>query len=374
MLPYCSTTEIPEVTSPISMATHQSPYHSGNGNEIIEEAVSPMSAYNSHFGTDIKQEHFDQVGIADCTQKTVSDVTDDDENVEEYVDEAYLVDHADEINSNNMQYFDETDMLNTPMVIREMQKQEQMKQQQTMQQKAVNKGESLLKTKKNGIASRDQQSLLTSNSATKSGKKVNSSGKQTPVKSSVNLNAGPSGTTNFGSTVKPSTSSMGYGVEDFNVDEMPADIFDDDSHVQKESPMLGAFNFEGGFYNPNVNINEMKGKQMLQQPQPQLQQQQQNIQQNVSNQAAHLDEDDSSNNGAIAKFVSNGGDINKLSSMCVCILLWIMLKILTISIVLRTDFGQHFETVQTDLDSLKDLLKGDGYQLDANALLGVSYY
>ncbi|XP_065092291.1 heat shock factor protein isoform X3 [Ochlerotatus camptorhynchus] len=363
-----STTEIPEVTSPISMATQQSPYHSGNGNEIIEEAVSPMSVYNSHFGTaNIKQESFDHsVGITESAHKTVSDVTDDGENVEEYDDEAYLVDHVDEINSNSMQYFDDTDMLNTPMVLREMQKQEQLKQQQTMQQqKAVNKGESLLKNKKNGIASKDQQSLLTSNKSihstmtnnsndvTKSGKKVISSAKQAPVKSAVNLNAGPSGTNSFASTVKPSTLSMGYGVEDFNVDEMPADIFDDDSHVQKESPMLGAFNFEGGFYNPNVNINEIKGKQMLPQPQPQLQQQQQHIQQNVSNPVAHLDEqeDDSSNNGAMAKFVSSGADINKLNSM--------------------TDFGQHFETVQTDLDSLKDLLKGDGYQLDANTLLGL---
>ncbi|XP_065092289.1 heat shock factor protein isoform X1 [Ochlerotatus camptorhynchus] len=364
-----STTEIPEVTSPISMATQQSPYHSGNGNEIIEEAVSPMSVYNSHFGTaNIKQESFDHsVGITESAHKTVSDVTDDGENVEEYDDEAYLVDHVDEINSNSMQYFDDTDMLNTPMVLREMQKQEQLKQQQTMQQqKAVNKGESLLKNKKNGIASKDQQSLLTSNKSihstmtnnsndvTKSGKKVISSAKQAPVKSAVNLNAGPSGTNSFASTVKPSTLSMGYGVEDFNVDEMPADIFDDDSHVQKESPMLGAFNFEGGFYNPNVNINEIKGKQMLPQPQPQLQQQQQHIQQNVSNPVAHLDEqeDDSSNNGAMAKFVSSGADINKLNSM--------------------TDFGQHFETVQTDLDSLKDLLKGDGYQLDANTLLGAA--
>ncbi|XP_065092290.1 heat shock factor protein isoform X2 [Ochlerotatus camptorhynchus] len=363
------TTEIPEVTSPISMATQQSPYHSGNGNEIIEEAVSPMSVYNSHFGTaNIKQESFDHsVGITESAHKTVSDVTDDGENVEEYDDEAYLVDHVDEINSNSMQYFDDTDMLNTPMVLREMQKQEQLKQQQTMQQqKAVNKGESLLKNKKNGIASKDQQSLLTSNKSihstmtnnsndvTKSGKKVISSAKQAPVKSAVNLNAGPSGTNSFASTVKPSTLSMGYGVEDFNVDEMPADIFDDDSHVQKESPMLGAFNFEGGFYNPNVNINEIKGKQMLPQPQPQLQQQQQHIQQNVSNPVAHLDEqeDDSSNNGAMAKFVSSGADINKLNSM--------------------TDFGQHFETVQTDLDSLKDLLKGDGYQLDANTLLGAA--
>lgn len=37
------------------------------------------------------------------------------------------------------------------------------------------------------------------------------------------------------------------------------------------------------------------------------------------------------------------------------------------------DYSSHLENVQTDLDSLKDLLgRNDGYQLDANQLLGVS--
>nr|XP_029720474.1 heat shock factor protein-like isoform X4 [Aedes albopictus] len=327
--------EIPEVMSPISL-TQQSPYHSDNCEQIVSDAV--------------EDDHIDG----------------------EYADEAYLVDHVDEINPSNMQFFDDSDMLHTPMVIKEMQKQEQLKQQQQQpmiqqqqqQQKAANKGESLLKNRKNMLPNKDQKSLLNSNktafsvipntSMDKSGKKMISPGKQVPAKTAVNINAGPSGTNNFVPTVKPSTSSMAYGVEDFNVGEVPADIFDDDSNVQKESPMLGGFNFESGFYNPNVNISQMKGKQLLQPAQPQLQQQQQqNLQPNVSNQAAGTDEhDESSNPGVVSKFVSNNADLNRLNSLA--------------------DYGQHIDTVQTDLDSLKDLLKGDNYQFDANTLLGAA--
>ncbi|XP_029720459.1 heat shock factor protein isoform X2 [Aedes albopictus] len=359
--------EIPEVMSPISL-TQQSPYHSGSPNEIIEEAQ-----YSPQFGTgNIKQETFDfSSGVADNCEQIVSDAVEDDHIDGEYADEAYLVDHVDEINPSNMQFFDDSDMLHTPMVIKEMQKQEQLKQQQQQpmiqqqqqQQKAANKGESLLKNRKNMLPNKDQKSLLNSNktafsvipntSMDKSGKKMISPGKQVPAKTAVNINAGPSGTNNFVPTVKPSTSSMAYGVEDFNVGEVPADIFDDDSNVQKESPMLGGFNFESGFYNPNVNISQMKGKQLLQPAQPQLQQQQQqNLQPNVSNQAAGTDEhDESSNPGVVSKFVSNNADLNRLNSLA--------------------DYGQHIDTVQTDLDSLKDLLKGDNYQFDANTLLGL---
>lgn len=352
--------EIPEVTSPISL-THQSPYHTGSPNEIIEEAQ-----YSPQFGTgNIKQEAFDiSSGVADNCEQIVSDVVEDDHIDGEYADEAYLVDHVDEINPNNMQFFDDSDMLNTPMVIKEMQKQEQLKQQQQqplIQQKATSKGESLLKNRKNMSPNKDQQSLLSSNktaysvtpNSSGSGKKMISPGKQVPSKSPMNINAGPSGTNNFVPSAKPSTSSMAYGVEDFNVGEVPADIFDDDSNVQKESPMLGGFNFESGFYNPNVNINEMKGKQSLQPAPPQLQQQQQqNLQSNVSNQAAGTDEhDESSNPGVMTKFVSNNADLNRLNSLA--------------------DYGQHIDTVQTDLDTLKDLLKGDNYQFDANTLLGL---
>ncbi|XP_021704330.1 heat shock factor protein isoform X3 [Aedes aegypti] len=352
--------EIPEVTSPISM-TQQSPYHSAN--EIIEEAQ-----YSPQFATgNIKQEAFDlSSGVTDHSEQIVSDVVEDDQIDGEYDDEGYLVDHVDEINPNTMQFFDDSDMLNTPMVIKEMQKQEQLKQEQQpmIQQKATNKGESLLKNRKSSVTNKDQKSLLNSNkiaysalpgsSATvvKSGKNMISPGKQVSMNKPVTINAGPSGTNNFVPSAKPST-SMAYGVEDFNVGEVPTDIFDDDSNVQKESPMIGGFNFESGFYNPNVNINEMKGKQLLQPAQPQLQQQQQNLQANVSNQAAGTDEhDESSNTGAMAKFISNNADLNRLSSL--------------------TDYGQHIDTVQTDLDSLKDLLKGDNYQFDANTLLGAA--
>lgn len=38
----------------------------------------------------------------------------------------------------------------------------------------------------------------------------------------------------------------------------------------------------------------------------------------------------------------------------------------------RQDFDQHLDGFQGELDSLKELLKGDGYSLDANQILGVS--
>ena len=36
------------------------------------------------------------------------------------------------------------------------------------------------------------------------------------------------------------------------------------------------------------------------------------------------------------------------------------------------DYSSHIDNVQNDLDSLKDLLSGDSYQLDPNQLMGVS--
>ncbi|XP_062565081.1 heat shock factor protein isoform X3 [Armigeres subalbatus] len=343
--------EIPEVTSPISLR-QQSPYRPESVNEIVDD-----SQYSPQFGTgNIKQEAFDLTsGMADMSEQIVSDVVEDGQVVGEYDDEGYLVDHVDEINPNTVQLLDDTEMLNTPMVIKEMQKQEQLKQQRPIQQKGTSKGESLLKSKNNMVAYKDQKSLLNNNKATysvapssntavKSGKQIISPGKQVPMKSAINMNAGPSGANNFGSNSK--ASSMVYGVEDFNVNEVPTDIFDDDSNVQRESPMLGGFNFESGFYNPDVNINEIKGKQLSQPSQSQ------DVQSNVSNQITGLDEhDESSNPGAMAKFSSNNADLNRLNSL--------------------TDYGQHIDTVQTDLESLKDLLKGDNYQFDANTLLGL---
>lgn len=38
----------------------------------------------------------------------------------------------------------------------------------------------------------------------------------------------------------------------------------------------------------------------------------------------------------------------------------------------REQIHQHLDTVQGDLESLKELLSGDNYSLDTNALLGVS--
>lgn len=32
----------------------------------------------------------------------------------------------------------------------------------------------------------------------------------------------------------------------------------------------------------------------------------------------------------------------------------------------------HLETMQTDLDNLREILRGEGYSIDANTLLGVN--
>uniref|UniRef100_A0A182NSX7 HSF-type DNA-binding domain-containing protein n=1 Tax=Anopheles dirus TaxID=7168 RepID=A0A182NSX7_9DIPT len=163
-------------------------------------------------------------------------------------------------------------------------------------------------------------------------------------------------------------------------DVVPSDIFDDSTdqgttttttkHSGSPSPMLsGAFNFEGGFYNPNVNINEMKaGRQQVQlQTQQQNNQQQQQQAPSVRRMTADggVDGDENSldsslllnqatgndNDQQLSKFASNDLDVARLNTVA--------------------EYGQHIDTVQNDLESLKELLKGEGYQLDANALLGL---
>lgn len=37
-----------------------------------------------------------------------------------------------------------------------------------------------------------------------------------------------------------------------------------------------------------------------------------------------------------------------------------------------TEYHSHLNDVQSDLDALKDILRGDGYQFDTNALINVS--
>lgn len=36
------------------------------------------------------------------------------------------------------------------------------------------------------------------------------------------------------------------------------------------------------------------------------------------------------------------------------------------------EYNNHLNDVQSDLDALKDILRGDGYQFDTNALMSVS--
>lgn len=330
------TSEVPEVTSPISIE-HQSPYRSESVNEMIEEVTSPLGQYGQQEQVTIKREHVDH------TRRMTGQQDDAELGDGSYDDEGYLVDHVEEFDAVSSQLYNDSDMLVTPLVFKEMQKQEQLRQLQQQQQKTVPKGESLLKMKKNGAASKTQKSLLTNNK---------------PVDKTNEAGAGPSGMGGNFANVPTSTSAptMGYGVNDFIVnDQVPSDLFDDnDSQLEKESPMLGVgFNFDGGFYNPNVNINEIKERQQL----LQHQQQQPGPSHDLQIGAEESDEDaadaGSSKAGrSLARFVSNDSDLNKLNSIL--------------------EYGHHIDNVQTDLDSLKDLLKGEGYQFDANTLLGTA--
>lgn len=343
------TSEVPEVTSPISIE-HQSPYRSESVNEMIEEVTSPLGHFGQQEPVTIKREHVDH------TRRMTGQQDDAELDDGSYDDEGYLVDHVEEFDAVSSQLYNDSDMLVTPLVFKEMQKQEQLRQlqqqQQQQQQKTVLKGESLLKMKKNGsAANKTQKSLLTANKpAETNGGKTNEAG------------AGPSGMGgNFANVPTTSASTMGYGVNDFIVnDQVPSDLFDDnDSQLEKESPMLGVgFNFDGGFYNPNVNINEMKGRQQLLQQQHQQQQQQPGPSHEIDLQiGAEEGDEDAADAGSskagrsLARFVSNDSDLNKLNSIL--------------------EYGHHIDNVQTDLDSLKDLLKGEGYQFDANTLLGL---
>lgn len=54
----------------------------------------------------------------------------------------------------------------------------------------------------------------------------------------------------------------------------------------------------------------------------------------------------------VTKYNPKHGDIMRLSSV--------------------NDYSSHIDNVQNDLDSLKDLLRNDAYQMDANQLMAVS--
>lgn len=380
---------------------------------------------------------------------------DDDEN-------GYLVDHVDEIDPKIVQLYNQDNdnemMLNTPMVIKEMEKQQQKQQNQQKQRQQVGgkRGESLLKDNRRtdggqpqSNASRSQgRSLLSSVSIpakaggsglkcsptsapeistlilTRGGKKLAMAKKQATSTNEPqqqqqqqpqqqqqqqqedSSSPGPSGFnqlpnvgSNSGNTSSPSpVASDGLTFASDNngfiaaTDIVPGDIFEDSNDqnsgiVKNEnnpSPMLSSgFNFiDGGYYNPNVNISQMKAGRQQQQQQVQapqnnqqhLQQQQQqsspSVSQMLNGEDAEFDENslDSSlllnrassqagNNDTtdqqqqLSKFVSNDLDVSRLNTVA--------------------EYGQHIDSVQTDLESLKELLKGEGYQLDANALLGL---
>uniref|UniRef100_A0A182S5R9 Uncharacterized protein n=1 Tax=Anopheles maculatus TaxID=74869 RepID=A0A182S5R9_9DIPT len=345
-------------------------------------------------------------------------------------DHGYLVDHVDEIDPKIVQLYnqdaDSEMMLNTPMVIKEMEKQQQ-KQQKQRQQVGGKRGESLLKGNSAADAGRRNEggqspsnaprsqgrSLLSSGSLpakaggsglkasstagpeipslimTRGGKKLAMAKKQTVGQSNEqqqqqqqedSSSPGPSGfnqrdqqpnVSNHSAANTPSPSSVASDgltfASDSNgyiaaTDIVPGDIFEDSNDqnggiVKNEnnpSPMLSSgFNFiDGGYYNPNVNINQMKAgrqqqqqqqQQQVQAPQNNQQQQQQQQQQSspsvsqmLNGEDAEFDENslDSSvlltrassqpgNNDTtdqqqqLSKFVSNDLDVSRLNTVLV---------------------------------------------------------
>ncbi|XP_058053945.1 uncharacterized protein LOC131205732 isoform X3 [Anopheles bellator] len=413
------------------------------------------------------------LSLIELIESTVNGADDDEEEAiygDEDVDQhaAYLVDHVDEVANPEIgaMYQDngENDMmLNTPMVLREMEKQEQLKQQrerQRQQQQSTGKGgESLLKgvtmATRSGRPQRSvvgQKSLLTARTAApavvpmKTGRTVPKSTvapvavskgvKRISVGGSVKkqslaanndqpqqIGVAPAGPSNYSgkgqgssnnSPSPPLAAVVGPSFDSGDVfvttpaDVVPGDIFEDSSDQTmgsglgvkdgngngKRSPMLGSFSLvDGGFYNPNVNMNEMKASLQRQQLQGQQGVQQGGVQQvptaigdGLDNGETHDDEFDENSldsnmmlnqatgnqqhqdqqqqqqlqlqmqpqqqDQQLSKFVSNDADMSRLNTVA--------------------EYGQHIDTVQNDLDSLRELLKGDNYQMDANALLGTA--
>uniref|UniRef100_A0AAG5DH26 HSF-type DNA-binding domain-containing protein n=1 Tax=Anopheles atroparvus TaxID=41427 RepID=A0AAG5DH26_ANOAO len=435
--------------------------------QLIENAVDgdELESYSDIVEQEEDQEENEDEEEAMDGLNEGADDDDDDRDAEQH---GYLVDHVDEIiDPTIVQLYQDGEhdmMLNTPMVIREMEKQKQQQQKKDRQQgqqqvqlgTTGKKGDSLLKgggvgvgsNKRNsGVGSahttgRSQKSLLTAASSkgapgvglkscgsgtappvamivTRGGKKlamVNATKKQVNVtggeqqqqqqhQQGDGASPGPSGYQSAGSTNSPSPPIIssaagptfiaeGGGNSSSYVtasDILPGDIFEisnDQGSLSEEageaggvmvkdtnpSPMLNGYSFiEGGYYNPNVNINNIKAGRQQQQQQQQQQGQQvesQPAQQSTSGTMLDGGTDEYDDNSLdssmlqtpqgsggnhqqqISKFVSADSDVSRLNTVA--------------------EYGQHIDTVQTDLESLKELLKGEGYQLDANALLGVS--
>ncbi|XP_063703242.1 heat shock factor protein isoform X2 [Culicoides brevitarsis] len=130
-----------------------------------------------------------------------------------------------------------------------------------------------------------------------------------------------------------------YSKDDLFTDEMPNELFGDDANTlltTDETPLLGAGNVDLNSaitYNPNTMVvipgrAETPGTS--------------NGQQVVLSDGSNMQ---------VTKFngKSNNNDISKLMS--------------------HSEFDSHLNDVQSDLDALKDILRGENYQFDTNALL-----
>uniref|UniRef100_T1GH06 Vertebrate heat shock transcription factor C-terminal domain-containing protein n=1 Tax=Megaselia scalaris TaxID=36166 RepID=T1GH06_MEGSC len=147
----------------------------------------------------------------------------------------------------------------------------------------------------------------------------------------------PNNSSNSPASVTPLTGDE-YINGSFLSNEVPKDLFDDQS--QQPSPVVGGFDLAGGSYNDKIDLNAGKAP-----PSSSV----------VSSASPVLGQDSSDSSlqlATVAKSkMTKPNELLRLNSM--------------------EDVNNHLDGVQENLDSLKDILMGEGYSLDPNTLLGI---
>ncbi|KFB51194.1 heat shock transcription factor (hsf) [Anopheles sinensis] len=461
--------EIPEVSSPMSF-TERSPYHR-TATPAMSTGGSSIRSSNNSAPTNLAQlienavDEDELESYGDIVEQEIDEQQDggsneaDEEDDPDALQHGYLVDHVDEIDPTIVQLYQDGDndmMLNTPMVIREMEKQQQQKQQtkerqQRLQQLGGKRGDSLLKTtsvgggslsgnKRNVGSQRNQKSLLNTpvvspgktevsglkSSSTSGPMIVTRGGKKLALANAAKKQAanattggeddaspGPSGYQSGGSTHSPSppvsiASASGptflaegpnSGTSSYVTasDILPGDIFEisnDQNTLEGESGGDGGNGVMVKDTNPVHFIFalpfELLGELVWR---------------TLAYSTTRLKKRPRVE-GYLAILIEGGCvPVSLLSflpfNVFISFLFFFNCRAEKhtqhntqlfraspsvrssssssssslharheINFLYRAEYGQHIDTVQTDLESLKELLKGEGYQLDANALLG----
>uniref|UniRef100_U5EZQ6 Putative heat shock transcription factor hsf n=1 Tax=Corethrella appendiculata TaxID=1370023 RepID=U5EZQ6_9DIPT len=409
--------ELPNVQSPLATSQTSPIYRPGSQNEFIEEIISPSQLqYNS---VNVKQEHFDpnQQNVEYVTANDNSNFPDcgyqilyeNDDNISNDIgdDHFVVVNPDDNIDTVNMELYNpnSNSELNTPLI------EEEIIQPQFTPQ-SIPKIQQQQQPKKIITKDNNKQSILKinarNNGASSTGKKkLSTNGKNIliPATATTSTIAAkpltnvvvtiPTSTTPVSSVLTPTTSNKQlFNASDFISQEIPIELFNETATniasdtvtnnnngmttvptstvttVNKQSPMLSTgINLGAGIYNPNINIQNIKQKQPNDLP---------TSSSSVLAAAvadagitSPIDDDISSQIRNDALIGSNtlapAEKANKSNNIVAKIQPKPQLKRMhTVE-----DYDQQIDTVQNDLDSLKDLLRGEGYQLDANTLLGL---